>query len=129
LARQANGISKNSRMIHELKQPSSSVLAIDCPFPEVLAIIEGNNPSWVFVDGLNTPTTVLVWAQGIKGFYLVGDANCAVFLEELCVSCLWLWGTSFHPHAAQPRFVRHHPLRKRVYFYAVLSISCYSKVR
>jgi len=72
-------------MIHELKQPSSSVLAIDCLFPEALAIIEGNNPGWVFVDDLNTPRAALVWARGIEGFYLVGDANSAIFLEELNV--------------------------------------------
>ena len=72
-------------MIHELEQPGSNVLAIDCPFPEALAIIEGNNPGWVFVDDLNTPRAALVWAQGIEGFYLVGDANSATFLEELAV--------------------------------------------
>jgi hypothetical protein len=85
LARQANGASKNSIMIQELMQPSSSVLAMDCPFPEALAIIEGNNPGWVFADGLNTPRAALVWAQGIKGFYLVGDAHSAVFPKELDV--------------------------------------------
>jgi len=37
------------------------------------------------VDDLNAPRAALVWAQGIKGFYLVGDANSAVFLEELDV--------------------------------------------
>jgi RimJ/RimL family protein N-acetyltransferase len=72
-------------MIQELMQPSSSVLAMDCPFPEALAIIEGNNPGWVFADGLNTPRAALVWAQGIKGFYLVGDAHSAVFPKELDV--------------------------------------------
>jgi hypothetical protein len=72
-------------MIHELELPSSSVLAIHCPFPEPLAVIEGNNPGWVFVDDLNTPRSALVWAQGIMGFYLVGDANSAVFLKELDV--------------------------------------------
>jgi len=72
-------------MIHELQQPSSWVLAMDCPFPEALAIIEGNNPGWVFADDLNTPKAALVWAQGIEGFYLVGDASSAVFLEELNV--------------------------------------------
>ena len=36
-------------------------------------MIEGNNPGWVFADDLNTPMTALVWAQGIEGFYLVGD--------------------------------------------------------
>jgi hypothetical protein len=72
-------------MVHELKRPSSSILAIDCPFPEALAIIEGNNPGWVFVDDLNAPRAALVWAQGIKGFYLVGDANSTAFLQELDV--------------------------------------------
>jgi RimJ/RimL family protein N-acetyltransferase len=66
-------------------QPSRSVLAIDCPFPEALAIIEGNNPGWVFADDLNTPRAALVWAQGIKGFYVVGDAHSAVFPKELDV--------------------------------------------
>jgi GNAT superfamily N-acetyltransferase len=70
-------------MIHELEQPSSGVLALDCPFPEALAIIEGNNPGWVFADDLSTPSAALVWAQGVHGFYLIGDANSAVFREEL----------------------------------------------
>jgi RimJ/RimL family protein N-acetyltransferase len=72
-------------MIHELKKPGSSILAIDCPFPEARAIIEGSNPGWVFADDLNTPRAALVWAQGIEGFYLVGDANSTVFLKELDV--------------------------------------------
>ena len=70
-------------MIYELKQPSSNVLAIDCPFPEALAVIESNNPGWVFADDPNTPRTALVWAQGIEGFYLVGDTDSTVFLEYL----------------------------------------------
>ncbi|HSR30208.1 MAG TPA: GNAT family N-acetyltransferase [Anaerolineae bacterium] len=70
-------------MLHELKQPRDRVLGMDCAFPEALAIIEGNNPGWVFVDDLTTPNAALVWAQGITGFYLVGDAESAVFLEEL----------------------------------------------
>jgi hypothetical protein len=37
----------------------------------------------VFVDDLNTPRAALVWAQGIRGFYLVGDVNSAAFLREL----------------------------------------------
>jgi RimJ/RimL family protein N-acetyltransferase len=70
-------------MIHELKQPSNNALIIDCPFPEARAVIEGNNPGWVFVDDPNTPKTALVWAHGIKGFYLVGDADSTIFLESL----------------------------------------------
>ena len=70
-------------MIYELKQPCSNILAIDSPFPEALAVIEGNNPGWVFADDLNTPRTALVWAQGIEGFYLVGDTDSAAFIESL----------------------------------------------
>lgn len=70
-------------MIHELESPSRRTLAIDCPFPEARTVIEGSNPGWVFVDDLNTPGAALVWAQGIRGFYLVGDADSTVFLDEL----------------------------------------------
>jgi RimJ/RimL family protein N-acetyltransferase len=70
-------------MIYELRQPSSSILALDCPFPEALAVMEGNNPGWAYVDDLNAPRAALVWARGIEGFYLVGDANNPVLLEEL----------------------------------------------
>ena len=70
-------------MIYELVPPCSNVLSIDCPFPEALAVIEGNNPGWVFADDLNTPRTALVWAQGIEGFYLVGDTDNTAFLESL----------------------------------------------
>jgi GNAT superfamily N-acetyltransferase len=82
LARQTNG-TKDSGMIYELEQPSSTTLAIDCRFPEALAVMEGNNPGWVFVDDLNAPKAALVWAQGVDGFYLVGDASSAVFRDEL----------------------------------------------
>ncbi len=70
-------------MIYELERPGSTTLAIDCRFPEALAVIEGHNPGWVFVDNPNAPRAALVWAQGIEGFYLVGDASSAVFLDEL----------------------------------------------
>jgi GNAT superfamily N-acetyltransferase len=70
-------------MIHELEQRSSMIFARDCRFPEALAVIEGNNPGWVFVDNPNAPRAALVWAQGIDGFYLVGDASSAVFRDEL----------------------------------------------
>lgn len=72
-------------MIHELQQSGSRPLAIDCPSPEAAAVIEGNNPGWVFVDDPCTPKAALVWAQGIEGFYLAGDANSAVFQKELAI--------------------------------------------
>lgn len=45
--------------------------------------MEGNNPGWVFADDPITPKTALVWAQGIQGFYLVGESDNTVFLESL----------------------------------------------
>jgi len=82
-SRQADGIKKNLKMIHELQQTSNRVLAIDCPFPEAQAIIEGNNPGWLFVDDVNAPTVVLVWARGIEGFYLIGDTSNTEFFDGL----------------------------------------------
>jgi RimJ/RimL family protein N-acetyltransferase len=70
-------------MIYEVQQPASHVLALDCPFPEAQAVIQGNNPGWVFVDDLDAPRTALVWAQGIEGFYLAGDTDNTGFLEAL----------------------------------------------
>ena len=80
---QANYIEKNLKMIQELQQSSSSIFTMDFLFPEALAIVDGNNPGWVFVDDLNSPSAALVWAQGIEGFYLEGDANSKIFLREL----------------------------------------------
>ena len=70
-------------MIHEVKQPSSSLLALDCPFPEARAVIAGDNPGWLFADDLHPPRAAMIWAQGIEGFYLIGDAKSVVFLREL----------------------------------------------
>ncbi|USG67888.1 GNAT family N-acetyltransferase [Brevibacillus ruminantium] len=53
------------------------------PHPEVLSILENNNPGWVFSDQLDSPTTALIWSKGIRGFYLIGDHNNHVFNNEL----------------------------------------------
>ena len=70
-------------MIYEIEGQSINFPTFECRFPEALAVIEGNNPGWVFVDDPNIPSAALVWAQGIEGFYLVGDASSAVFRDEL----------------------------------------------
>jgi GNAT superfamily N-acetyltransferase len=70
-------------MIYELQPPGSHVLVLDCTYPEAGAVIAGNNPGWVFVDDLETPRAALVWAQGIQGFYLLGDPESTLFLEDL----------------------------------------------
>lgn len=41
--------------------------------PEILSVIEKNNPGWIFVDQDKAPKSALVWSQGIEGFYLIGD--------------------------------------------------------
>jgi RimJ/RimL family protein N-acetyltransferase len=70
-------------LIHEIEITKNDGLLIDCLFPEALAVMQGNNPGWVFVDDPDHPREVLVWAQGIQGFYLAGDTGHEVFLEEL----------------------------------------------
>ena len=42
---------------------------------EVKAVIEGNNPGWIFADSIKSPKTAVVWSKGIQGFYFVGDHN------------------------------------------------------
>ncbi len=70
-------------MFYEIQPPLSQFPALDCPFPEALAVIQGHNPGWLFVDHPDTPHTALVWAQGIQGFYLLGDVRRTPFLDAL----------------------------------------------
>ena len=70
-------------MIKELNNANHGGLLINCPFPEALAVIQGDNPGWVFGDDLNQPRSMLVWVQGIEGFYLIGEVDNPTFLEEL----------------------------------------------
>jgi len=72
-------------MIHELKDADRRIISLDCIFPEALAVVEGNNPGWIFVDDPHTPRAALIWAHGIQGFYAIGNADCAVFKKELGV--------------------------------------------
>jgi GNAT superfamily N-acetyltransferase len=59
-------------------------------YPEVLAVIDGNNPGWVFVDSPTRPGTALIWSRGIEGFYLIGEQDDATFLVDLdsCVDAV-----------------------------------------
>lgn len=52
-------------------------------FPEIVSIIEENNPGRIFVDEIAEPKTSLIWNQGMRGFYLIGDSNNAFFLSSL----------------------------------------------
>lgn len=51
--------------------------------PEILSIIEGNNPGWIFVDQSTQPRSALVWSKGIEGFYLIGDHTNQAFINTL----------------------------------------------
>lgn len=74
-------------MIYELEKRNfrsiSHLLAQGIRFPEVLSVVEGNNPGWVFIDKPDRPSTALVWSKGIEGLYLIGDENNTAFLREL----------------------------------------------
>jgi len=50
---------------------------------EIRAVVEGFNPGWVFVDNVMTPSTAMVWSNGIKGFYFLGDVNSQDFNDSL----------------------------------------------
>ena len=50
---------------------------------EPWAIIQGHNPGRAFVDNTERPTTVLVWSQGMEGFYLLGNPNNWDFNKSL----------------------------------------------
>lgn len=50
---------------------------------EPQGVLELNNPGWVFADDPIMPKTVLIWAQGIEGFYLAGDENNSHFIPYL----------------------------------------------
>lgn len=50
---------------------------------EVRSVLSGMNPGWVFVDDKNNLKTALVWSQGIKGFYFIGDYTNKGFIEEV----------------------------------------------
>lgn len=50
---------------------------------EVLSVVEGYNPGWIFVDDINQPGTALIWSKGIEGFYFVGNPNNKHFNAEI----------------------------------------------
>jgi len=40
---------------------------------EIKAVIEKNNPGWVFVDSQQDPQMAIIWNKGNGGFYLLGN--------------------------------------------------------
>lgn len=41
-------------------------------YVEPKAILQGNNPGWVFTNSTADPDVALIWSQGNEGFYLLG---------------------------------------------------------
>jgi len=52
-------------------------------FPEAAAVVELNNVGKIFVDDLRSPKSALLWAQGLEGFFLLGDESNVEFVKEL----------------------------------------------
>lgn len=52
-------------------------------FPEIHVIINKSNPGKIYVDNKESPKTVLVWNQGMQGFYFIGDHNNHSFLRNM----------------------------------------------
>ena len=52
---------------------------------EPKAVIDLNNPGWVFADSATQPKAALVWTQGNIGFYLLGtfDSQCTENLNRI----------------------------------------------
>lgn len=71
------------RMLREDHHKVIKLLRDGIKYPEVMSVIEGNNPGDIFVDNINTPTTGLVWNQGMEGFYFIGDSKNKEFLEKI----------------------------------------------
>jgi len=55
-------------IFHTFQKSSSSILTVDCPFPEALAAIKGNNPGWVFLDDLKNRALPWCGFKGLKAF-------------------------------------------------------------
>lgn len=74
-------------MIYELNKSQfkniSPLLVGDRCNIEIKAVVELNNPGWVFVDNPKEPKTALVWSKGIEGFYFVGDENNPEFNDYI----------------------------------------------
>lgn len=43
--------------------------------PEILSVIQGINPGIIYVDNMENSSSALIWNQGMKGYYFIGDNN------------------------------------------------------
>jgi len=66
-------------MLIEAKPPQHrsllTLLPVETSNLEPRAVLMGNNPGRAFVDCTEEPSRLLVWSQGIEGFYLAGEPS------------------------------------------------------
>lgn len=74
--------SGNDILIVELAKDRCAA-AIQCNFPEARAVAQGINPGALYGDDREDPSAAVVWANGIEGFYLVGDSDSRLFRNRL----------------------------------------------
>jgi len=62
-----------------------ALLPLSDDFVEPKAVVDLNNPGWVFADSTTQPEAAVVWVQGNVGFYLLGKytARCAEVLNHV----------------------------------------------
>ncbi|MFE4570876.1 GNAT family protein [Paenibacillus chitinolyticus] len=74
-------------MIYELKKSEyhrlKPILLSGFQFPEIYAVVNLVNSGWIVADDPVNPTSAFVWAEGLKGFFLIGCENNISFLEDL----------------------------------------------
>ncbi|QHT61016.1 GNAT family N-acetyltransferase [Paenibacillus lycopersici] len=52
-------------------------------FPEVIAVADLINSGWIVTDDPAHPVSALLWAEGLGGFFLLGDETNVSFLHGL----------------------------------------------
>ncbi|MFF2157197.1 GNAT family N-acetyltransferase [Paenibacillus chitinolyticus] len=74
-------------MLYELERKNywllEPMLAGGFQFPEVSAVIDSINSGWVVTNDPKHPASALLWAEGLGGFFLLGDETNKSFLHAL----------------------------------------------
>lgn len=50
---------------------------------EIKAVINNENPGWIFVDSKENPKTAVIYSKGVGGFYFVGDEKNESFNKNI----------------------------------------------
>jgi len=68
------------KRVYFLLQP---MLSSGFQFPEAAAVIDSINSGWIVTDNPENPISALLWAEGLSGFFLLGDETNTSFLNAL----------------------------------------------